>query len=84
MSFDTTLHKVENFRHDLANVLSDVGPILSRPCAGAGRKPTNYSTLHHLPDFVPVAEESASEQSSDTDISEERPSDAFVGTRSAR
>ena len=80
MSVGLTPGAADRFRERLACVLSDVGPILGKPGTDMGSKTTDYATMCQLPEFVPVEEESPSAESSDTDISEERPSDAFVGT----
>lgn len=80
MDFGSTSGAVDRFRERLADALSDVGPVLCTPGTDTSRTTADYTTRCELPDYGPVTEESVPAESSDTDISEERPSDAFVGT----
>jgi hypothetical protein len=82
MSKHQTSRAVGRFKEKFSCVLADVEPILGKVGTEAGRKSANFAALLQLPRSVPLAEESVSE-SSDTDIGEERPSDAFVGVLSS-
>jgi hypothetical protein len=82
MSFDRTPVAVCRFKEDLAAVLADLGINLNKPGTDTGSKAKIHDPLSQLPDSEPVTEESRSEASTETDITEERPSDAFVGTNS--
>lgn len=88
MSLDLDLERtsdaIDHFKQKLADVLADVAPILGKQETGTFSKETSeYTTLFQLSDLAPMEEGSFSDdESSATDVSAERPSDAFVGVLS--
>lgn len=78
--YDTTPGAVQCFKNTFADVLADLEPLLGRPDTQAGEKTTKGSTFFSILNAAPVLEESSGHESTETDITEERPSDSFIGT----